>query len=146
TFNESGVKGYEASNWFGLMAPIKVSKDIINKVNTDVNKALAMKDVRERFDRDGLITKGGATEDFGRFIRAETEKYANVIKKAGIKQLGSAHTGRRRRPGVRHLTREECHEQLVTLACSRSRRINRRNCRRPGLVPVAQCRDRRRFR
>jgi tripartite-type tricarboxylate transporter receptor subunit TctC len=77
TFNESGVKGYEASNWFGLMAPIKVSKDIINKVNTDVNKALAMKDVREKFDRDGLITKGGSTEDFGRFIRAETEKYAH---------------------------------------------------------------------
>lgn len=87
TFNESGVKGYEASNWFGLMAPIKVSKDIINKVNADVNKALAMKDVRERFDRDGVITKGGTTEDFGRFIRAETEKYANVIKKAGIKPL-----------------------------------------------------------
>ncbi len=87
TFNESGVKGYEASNWFGLMAPSKVSKDIVNKVNADVNKALAMKDVRERFDRDGLITKGGTTEDFGRFIRAETEKYANVIKKAGIKQL-----------------------------------------------------------
>ena len=87
TFNESGVKGYEASNWFGLMAPIKVSKDIINKVNVDVNKALAMKDVRERFDRDGVITKGGSTEDFGRFIRAETEKYANVIKKAGIKPL-----------------------------------------------------------
>ena len=87
TFNESGVKGYEASNWFGLMAPIKVSKDIINKVNADVNKALAMKDVREKFDRDGLITKGGSTEDFGRFIRAETEKYANVIKKAGIKPL-----------------------------------------------------------
>jgi len=87
TFNESGVKGYEASNWFGLMAPIKVSKDIINKVNTDVNKALAMKDVREKFDRDGVIAKGGSTEDFARFIRAETEKYANVIKKAGIKPL-----------------------------------------------------------
>ena len=87
TFNESGVKGYEASNWFGLMAPSKVSKDIVNKVNADVNKALAMKDVRERFDRDGLITKGGTVEDFGKFIRAETEKYANVIKKAGIKQL-----------------------------------------------------------
>lgn len=87
TFHESGVKGYEASNWFGLMAPSKVPKDIVNKVNADVNKALAMKDVRERFDRDGLITKGGTIEEFGKFIRAETEKYANVIKKAGIKQL-----------------------------------------------------------
>ncbi len=87
TFDESGVKGYEASNWFGLMAPSKVSKDIINKVNADVNKALAMKDVRDKFDRDGLITKGGSIEMFDKFIRAETTKYANVIKKAGIPQL-----------------------------------------------------------
>ena len=87
TFDESGVKGYEASNWFGLLAPIKVPKDIINKVNADVNKALAMKDVRERFDHDGLITKGGTIDVFDKFIRAETEKYANVIKKAGIKPL-----------------------------------------------------------
>lgn len=87
TFDESGVKGYEASNWFGLMAPSKVSKDIVTKINADVNKALAMKDVREKFDRDGLITKGGSTEDFGKFIRAETEKYANVIRKARIPQL-----------------------------------------------------------
>ncbi|MBS1218712.1 MAG: hypothetical protein H6R21_1845, partial [Proteobacteria bacterium] len=87
TFDESGVKGYEASNWFGLMAPSKVSKAIISKVNADVNKALAMKDVREKFSRDGLITKGGTIETFDQFIRAETEKYANVIKKAGIKQL-----------------------------------------------------------
>lgn len=87
TFHESGIKGYEASNWFGLMAPIKVPRDIINKVNADVNKALAMKDVRDRFSHDGLITKGGSTEVFDKFIRAETAKYANVIKKAGIKPL-----------------------------------------------------------
>ncbi len=87
TFHESGIKGYEASNWFGLMAPVKVPRDIINKINADVNKALAGKDVREKFDRDGLITKGGTIEMFDRFIRAETEKYANVIKKAGIEPL-----------------------------------------------------------
>lgn len=87
TFDESGVKGYEASNWFGLMAPIKVSRDIINKVNADVNKALAMKDIRDKFDHDGLITKGGTIEMFDKFIRVETDKYANVIKKAGIKPL-----------------------------------------------------------
>ena len=87
TFDESGLKGYEVSNWFGLMAPGKVSKDIINKVNADTNKALAGKDVREKFDRDGLITKGGTIEMFDKFIQAETEKYASVIKKAGIKPL-----------------------------------------------------------
>ncbi|HSN41889.1 MAG TPA: tripartite tricarboxylate transporter substrate binding protein [Burkholderiales bacterium] len=87
TFDESGVKGYEASNWFGLMAPIKVPKDIINKVNADVNKVLAEKEVREKFDRSGLITKGGSTETFDKFIRSEIAKYEQVIRKAGIKPL-----------------------------------------------------------
>jgi len=87
TFNESGVKGYEASNWFGLMAPIKVPRDIINKVNADVNTVLTGKDVRERFDRDGLITKGGSIETFDKFIRSEITKYERVIKKADIKPL-----------------------------------------------------------
>lgn len=87
TFDESGIKGYEASNWFGLMAPIKVPRDIINKVNADVNKVLTGKDVRERFDRDGLITKGGSIETFDKFIRSEITKYERVIKKAGITPL-----------------------------------------------------------
>lgn len=87
TFNESGVKGYESSNWFGLMAPIRVPRDIINKVNADVNKVLAGKDVREKFDHSGLITKGGSIETFDKFIRSEITKYARVIKKAGIKPL-----------------------------------------------------------
>ncbi len=87
TFDESGIKGYEASNWFGLMAPIKVPRDIINKVNADVNKVLNGRDVRERFDRDGLITKGGSIETFDKFIRSEITKYERVIKKAGITPL-----------------------------------------------------------
>lgn len=87
TFDESGVKGYEASNWFGLMAPIKVSKDIITKVNVDANKALAMNDVKTKFVAAGINPKGGTPEFFDKFIRAETAKYANVIKKAGVKQL-----------------------------------------------------------
>jgi len=87
TFNESGVPGYEASNWFGLMAPIKTPKEIIAKINTDTNKVVAMKDVREKFDGGGLIAKGGSPEVFADFVRAETEKFAKLIKKAGLKQL-----------------------------------------------------------
>jgi tripartite-type tricarboxylate transporter receptor subunit TctC len=87
TFNESGLKGYEASNWFGLMAPIKVSRDIINKVNADGNKVLAMSDVKEKFIKAGVNPKGGTTDYFDKFIRSEIDKYANVIKKAGIKPL-----------------------------------------------------------
>lgn len=87
TFNESGVKGYEASNWFGLMAPIKVPREIITRVNSDVNKVLTGADVRGKFQTVGLISKGGSTEAFDKFIRSEIEKYAGVIKRAGVKPL-----------------------------------------------------------
>lgn len=87
TFDESGVKGYEASNWFGLMAPVKVPREIITRVNTDVNKVLADGDLRKKFQSSGLITKGGSTDVFDKFIRSEIEKYARVIRKAGVKQL-----------------------------------------------------------
>jgi tripartite-type tricarboxylate transporter receptor subunit TctC len=87
TFDESGVKGYEASNWFGLMAPIKVPKDIITKVNADVNKVLAMNDVKTKFVAAGINPKGGTPEFFDKFIRSEITKYERVIKKAGIKPL-----------------------------------------------------------
>ncbi|MDH5536175.1 MAG: tripartite tricarboxylate transporter substrate-binding protein, partial [Betaproteobacteria bacterium] len=87
TFDESGVKGYETSNWFGLMAQSKVPAEIIRRVNADVNKVLAGGDVREKFDNSGLITKGGTTEEFDRFIRSEIEKYRKVIQVAGVKPL-----------------------------------------------------------
>ncbi len=87
TFDESGVKGYETSNWFGLMAQSKVPADIIRRINADVNKVLAGSDVREKFDRSGLITKGGTTETFDGFIRSEIDKYRKVIQTVGIKPL-----------------------------------------------------------
>jgi len=75
TFDESGVKGYEASNWFGLMAPIKTPREIITKVNADTNKVLAMPEVKNRFESEGVVPKGGSTEYFDKFIRSEIVKY-----------------------------------------------------------------------
>ena len=86
TFDESGVKGYEASNWFGLMAPIKVPREVVARVNTDVNKLLAGGEIKTRFESDGLVPKGGTPEFFGEFIRAEIDKYARVIKTAGVQR------------------------------------------------------------
>jgi tripartite-type tricarboxylate transporter receptor subunit TctC len=87
TFDESGLKGYEASNWFGLIAPIKTPREIITKINTDGNKALAGQDIKTRFESDGLIPKGGSPADFDKFIRSEISKYERVIKAAKITQL-----------------------------------------------------------
>lgn len=86
TFDESGLKGYEATTWFGLLAPAKTPKDIITRWNTEVDKILKSPDLKERFVNDGLEPMGGSAESFSKFIRAEIDKYAKVVKAAGIKK------------------------------------------------------------
>jgi tripartite-type tricarboxylate transporter receptor subunit TctC len=85
TFDESGLRGYEATTWFGLMAPIKTPKDIVGRWNTEVGKILASPDLSRRFLNDGLEPMGGTQEEFGRFIRVEIEKYARLVKASGMK-------------------------------------------------------------
>jgi tripartite-type tricarboxylate transporter receptor subunit TctC len=85
TFDESGVKGYEATTWFGLMAPVKTPKDIVGRWNTEVGRILASPDLRSRFLNDGLEPMGGTQEEFTGFIRVEIEKYAKLVKASGMK-------------------------------------------------------------
>jgi len=85
TFDESGLKGYETSTWFGLMAPIKTPKTIVARLNAEVDKILKSPDLQTRFINEGLEPIGGTQEEFDQFIRAEIEKYAKVIRAAGIK-------------------------------------------------------------
>jgi tripartite-type tricarboxylate transporter receptor subunit TctC len=85
TFDESGVKGYEATTWFGLMAPVKTPKEIVARWNVEVGKILASPDLKSRFLNDGLEAMGGTQEEFARFIRVEIEKYARVVKATGMK-------------------------------------------------------------
>ncbi|MGZ5095895.1 MAG: tripartite tricarboxylate transporter substrate binding protein [Burkholderiales bacterium] len=85
TFDESGVPGYESTNWFGLLAPAKTPKEIVARVNVEVEKVIKSPELSERFIKnDGLEPIGGSPESFGAFIRAEIDKYANVIKVARI--------------------------------------------------------------
>jgi len=84
TFDESGLKGYEVITWFGLVAPVRTPKEIVARWNTEVGKVIASPDIRERFTNDGQVPGGGSPEDFGRFIRAEIDKYARLIKVAAI--------------------------------------------------------------
>jgi len=85
TFDESGLKGYEATTWFGLMAPVKTPKEIVARWNTEVDKILASPDLKSRFLNDGLEAMGGSQEEFARFIRIEIDKYAKVVKSSGMK-------------------------------------------------------------
>ncbi|MGE5526584.1 MAG: tripartite tricarboxylate transporter substrate binding protein [Rhodospirillaceae bacterium] len=86
TFDESGLKGYEATTWFGLMAPIKTPRDIVTRVSAETDKVLKSADIKQRFMVEGLEPMGGTPESFTAFVRKEIDKYANVVKAAHIKQ------------------------------------------------------------
>ena len=87
TFDESGVKGYEATTWFGLMAPVKTPKDVVARLNSEVTKIIASPEITKRFINDGLEPIGNSQAEFAQFIRDEIAKYAKVIKAADIKPL-----------------------------------------------------------
>ena len=84
TFDESGVKGYEATNWYGLLAPAKTPKETIVRLNAAVEGVIKQPEFRERFNKEVLETVGGSPESFGTFLCEEIEKYAKVVKAAGI--------------------------------------------------------------
>ena len=85
TFIELGYPEMTTSVWFGFMAPAATPRDIVAKLNADMDAALKRKDVREQLIADGQEPGGGTGEDFGEFLRNEIAKYARVIKLAGIR-------------------------------------------------------------
>jgi len=78
------VPGYEASVWFGVGAPKGTPVAIIDKLNTEINVALADPSVKARLTGLGRVLPGSPA-DFGKFIDAETEKWGKVIRAANIK-------------------------------------------------------------
>lgn len=84
TFEEQGIKGVEADNWYGLVAPLKTPPAIIAKLNKAVNDALSSADVKDKLTPQGAIVAGGTPEDFGKHLVSEKAKWADVIKAAGV--------------------------------------------------------------
>ena len=85
TIAEAGVPGYEAVQWFGILAPAGTPREIINKLHSGVVRALQDAELRKRFINDGAEPVGGTPEEFAVLIRSDTAKWAKVIKEAGIK-------------------------------------------------------------
>ena len=79
------LKGYEASSWFGLLAPAGTSPDIIDRVQQETAKALGAPALKERLLAQGAIPSGMAPAEFTRFIAAETKKWTQVVKLSGAK-------------------------------------------------------------
>jgi tripartite-type tricarboxylate transporter receptor subunit TctC len=79
------VPGYEASTFHGVGAPRNTPPDIVNKLNTEINAVLAEPGMQARLAELGAAVLPGSPADFGKFIAEETEKWAKVIKFAGMK-------------------------------------------------------------
>jgi tripartite-type tricarboxylate transporter receptor subunit TctC len=85
TMAESGYPGFEAVPWFGLLAPAGTPQDVLDKLHDETVKALAMPQVRKKFDELGLEVVGNTPSEFAAVIKKEIPEWAKVIRDAGIK-------------------------------------------------------------
>ncbi len=84
TMAEAGMTGYETSTWGGLLAPAGTPKAVVAKLNTEVNRILALPDVRQKLAAAGIEAGGGTPQQFTEFIVREIGKWGKVAKDAGI--------------------------------------------------------------
>jgi tripartite-type tricarboxylate transporter receptor subunit TctC len=81
----AGLKGFDASSWFGLLAPAGTPADIVNRLQQETAKALATPAMKEKLAAQGAIASGNTPTEFARFIDAEHRKWAQVVKASGAK-------------------------------------------------------------
>jgi tripartite-type tricarboxylate transporter receptor subunit TctC len=86
TMAEAGVPGYEATTWTGMVAPVGMPRAVVLRLNAEINQMIASPSYREKVSAIGSDPMGSSTpEQFGEFIRKESAKWADVIKRAGAK-------------------------------------------------------------
>jgi tripartite-type tricarboxylate transporter receptor subunit TctC len=85
TVAEAGVPGYEVGVWFGIVAPAATPPDVLARLNAELNKILAMPDVKQKFADQGVEPVGGTGERFGEHLRTQIEKWGRVVKESGAK-------------------------------------------------------------
>ena len=85
TVAESGLPGYQAVGWFGLLAPAATPRSIVTQLSADVNGVLAQAEMRAKMMALGADPGGNTPEEFARFIREDQAKWAQLIAEAGIK-------------------------------------------------------------
>ena len=84
TLEEQGIKNAEAIVWFGMSAPAKTPRPILDKLNREVNKALQLPDVKQRLDQLGLEIEGGTPEKFYAFIKSQAARLTELIKAGAV--------------------------------------------------------------
>jgi tripartite-type tricarboxylate transporter receptor subunit TctC len=85
TVAEAGVPGYEATIWLGVMAPAGTPKEIVEKLNGEINKVINRADVKETWAKQGAVPMPMTPAEFDKYLRADIEKWADVVKVSGAK-------------------------------------------------------------
>ena len=87
TVIEGGLPGFDVTAWFGFVAPAGTPAEIVQKLNAESQKALALPSVREALAKQGFEIAGGSPQDFAQFMRAEIDKWTRVVNGAGLPKL-----------------------------------------------------------
>jgi tripartite-type tricarboxylate transporter receptor subunit TctC len=82
---ESGVPGYESSQWFGILVPAGTPRAIVDRLHQEITRAVRAPEMKDKLTSEGLEVVASTPAEFGALIKAETEKWAKVIKTMGIK-------------------------------------------------------------
>ena len=85
TVTEAGIPNYDVGSWYGLSVPAGTSKDIITRLHAETVKLLNLPDVKQRLDASGFEVITSTPEQYGEFVRAEVERWAQVVKMSGAK-------------------------------------------------------------
>jgi tripartite-type tricarboxylate transporter receptor subunit TctC len=85
TVAEAALPGFESSQWWGLYGPAKLPVAVVNRLNAESNKVLKTPEVVKRLAADGAQPGGGTPQDLAAYHKADYEKWAKVVKAAGIK-------------------------------------------------------------
>jgi tripartite-type tricarboxylate transporter receptor subunit TctC len=85
TISEAGVPGYEALNWWGLLAPAGTPQPIIERLHKALSEAQDTPEIQSQFEKEGAATRKMQPEEFGKFIESEMKKWERVVKESGIK-------------------------------------------------------------
>ncbi len=85
TMVEAGYPDFEASTWFGLLAPAGVTADMVQRLHAEVVKLLAGRELQQRLASEGAVAVGNTPAEFAAYIRSETEKWTRVVKAAQIR-------------------------------------------------------------
>ena len=85
TLAEAGLPGYEATNWWGIVAPAGTPRPVIERLHKELNAVIVSADTRKRFEAEGADALPMSSAEFGRFMNTETGKWARVVKDADIK-------------------------------------------------------------